>query len=152
MKTLIEDYKRRLATAEKMLDDMKKSHVQSVETRIRIETKASEYRSIIAELERALNFKLKSYEDLWVIQSYAGSDIDFVYTDKEEAEKAAEEQRNEFIAHYRKVNKRMDDEEWERYAKRNYSGMYKVVTLDRAIDNIKDDIRDGYDSHGDPSY
>ena len=50
METLIEDYKRRLKTANEMLKETDRIAIKYV----RIETKASCYRTIIAELERAL--------------------------------------------------------------------------------------------------
>ena len=154
MKTLIEDYKRRLVTAEKMIkeDETPISRV-GIERLARLQTKASEYRTFIAELEREYKFKLSSYEEVWVISTYCGCDADIVYTDKEEAEKDAKEQYEEYLAHYRKVNKRMSDEEWEEYVKKTYANIkYTVITLDQAIDNIKDNIRDEHYSYGDPSY
>jgi hypothetical protein len=51
MEQLLEDYKRRLATANKMLKDMKESHVINVLKYSRVQTKASCYRKFISELE-----------------------------------------------------------------------------------------------------
>jgi len=152
MKTLIEDYKRRLKTAEKMIEESAKSR-DGIEKHQRLQTKASEYRTFIAELEREYKSKLSSYTEVWAIQSYAGSDVDHVFIDKDDAQKEADKMREEFIAYQRKINKRMSDEEFAEYAKKAYLDIkYKVVTLDDAIVAIKDEIRDDYASQEDPSY
>jgi hypothetical protein len=60
MKKLIEDYKRRLKTINEMLIDFKSDNTTSVSDIRKLErliTKASEYRTFIIELERALSEK-----------------------------------------------------------------------------------------------
>jgi hypothetical protein len=55
MKQLIEDYQRRLGTTEKMIKEFKLKNsgsINDIKKGERLDTKASEYRSIIAELER----------------------------------------------------------------------------------------------------
>lgn len=52
METLLEDYRRRLKTANEMLKET--DRISNPIKYVRIETKASCYRTIISELERAL--------------------------------------------------------------------------------------------------
>ena len=55
MKQLIEDYQRRLVTIEKSIAENKNNgSISDVQRATRLQTKASEYRSMIAELERAI--------------------------------------------------------------------------------------------------
>jgi len=112
------------------------------------------------------NMRLKKFEqlnenkdngisvyDIWVIQSYSGSDIQTVYLNKEEAEKEAEKLKLNYFNHYRKVNKMMSDDEYQAYFNEHHAQtMFKVVNLDDAIDAIKDEIRDDYNSHDNESY
>ena len=53
METLLEDYKRRLKTANKMIEELRFKDDANPDY-IRLTTKASCYRTIITELERAL--------------------------------------------------------------------------------------------------
>jgi hypothetical protein len=56
MKELIEDYKRRLGTAETMLKEFKSNGSEhDIRKQERLTTKASEYRTVIAEMERVIN-------------------------------------------------------------------------------------------------
>lgn len=66
MKTLIEDYERRLKSVEDMLNNFKSSgSINDIRKDERLKTKASEYRTIIAELKRELkNFKEKVFDTL----------------------------------------------------------------------------------------
>lgn len=151
MKQLIEDYKRRLKTAEGMIkeDETPISRV-GIERLERLQTKASAYRTFIAELEREYKSKLSAYEDVWVIQEHFGAGIDNVFINKEDAEKEAKERYDEYIAYYRNVNKRMSEEEWEKYVEKNYRTIkFKVISLDDAIYDIKDEFRC---EHDDPIY
>jgi hypothetical protein len=53
MKTLIEDYERRLKSVEDMLNNFKSSgSINDIRKDERLKTKASEYRTLIAELRR----------------------------------------------------------------------------------------------------
>ena len=150
MKQLIEDYKRRLATVNEMIEESANAR-KGIEEHQRLLTKAGMFRTFIAELEREFKSKLSATEEVWVIQDHFASDVDHVFIDKEEAEKEAEQRKEEFLTYYRKVNKRMSDEEWKKYAE-TFKNKFTVITLDQAIDNIRDNIHDDYASHGDPSY
>ena len=56
METLLDDYKRKLQTAEKMIKEYENDErLMDAETLIRITTKAAEYRSFIVDIERALS-------------------------------------------------------------------------------------------------
>ena len=55
METLLDDYKRKLLTAERMIKEYENDErLMNTETLIRITTKAAEYRSFIVDIERAL--------------------------------------------------------------------------------------------------
>lgn len=86
-----------------------------------------------------------SYTDVFVVQSYQGQDIDRIYLDKNDAQKVADFRNKEKYDYYRKVNKNMTDEEYDKY----YSIMpkYKVYTLDDGIDSVKETVRDNYISN-----
>ena len=87
MKVLIEDYKRRLATAEKIIDGFPANGLSraQIETQTRIKTKASEYRTMIAEMEKESNKEIR-VGDVWVIQLWDGDMPEYFYLSKEEAE------------------------------------------------------------------
>lgn len=56
MKDLLEDYKRRVTTAETMLKGFKSNGSEhDIRKQERLTTKASEYRTIVAEIERVIN-------------------------------------------------------------------------------------------------
>ena len=144
MKQLIEDYIRRLKTAKEMKDDLiqvPNAMIVDHEKYERLTIKIGCYNTIIAELQREYKSKLSAYTDVWVIQTFAGCEVDNVFINKEDAEKEAEKNRTEYLAHYRKVNKRMNDEEWEKFAEKEYKNKFKVVSLDDAIYEIKDEVR-----------
>lgn len=64
MKTLIEDYERRLNTVQEMIEKLKFKDDANPDY-VRLTTKRAEYRTIIAELERGLkNFKEKVFDTL----------------------------------------------------------------------------------------
>lgn len=55
MQILLEDYKRKLAAMEIMItDNANNGSIRDVERRVRLHTKASEYRSFIVDIERAI--------------------------------------------------------------------------------------------------
>ena len=55
MKTLLEDYKRKLATAEEMIETTKDTGSRNdIAKMARLRTKASEYRAFIVDIERAI--------------------------------------------------------------------------------------------------
>lgn len=70
MKDLIEDYKRRLATITEVIDGFKSNgSINDISKDARLKTKQSEYRTIIAELERTNRRMISElthvdYEDL----------------------------------------------------------------------------------------
>jgi hypothetical protein len=67
MKELIEDYKRRLDTANNMIRENSSNHKNKNEAQIdliRLTTKASEYRTIIIELERKELIYAKEKQEL----------------------------------------------------------------------------------------
>ena len=78
MKQLIEDYQRRLNTVNKILEIFESSgSVDDIKKEERLNTKASEYRTFIAEMERLLNSQreietkplivLNQYEKQWIL-------------------------------------------------------------------------------------
>ena len=146
MKQLIEDYKRRLKTVGEIIDTT--SNTGSINDQKKLErlmTKQGMINTIIAELER-------EYNELWVVASSSGADVDHVFIDKEDAEKEAKRLLEEYLEYYRDVNKKMSDEEWEEFSKDDRKFRFKVIPLDDAIYNIKENIRDEASSYGDPSY
>lgn len=74
----------------------------------------------------------KAYE-LWVVSTYPGSDINYVFIKKEDAEVEKERYSKEYYDYYRKVNKQMSDEEFNDYIKPSIDRI-QVITLDDAID------------------
>jgi hypothetical protein len=141
MKQLIEDYKRRLKTVNEMLESEKDSNgsINDVKRFERLHTKASEFRTIIAELERVLREGIPTSE-VFCIQTWYGQSIDRVYLDKEIAEKQAVEDKARWRQYRREVLKDLNDEEFEKYFKSESSHMaYRVQDLDDAIHDIKED-------------
>lgn len=88
--------------------------------------------------------------DIYAIYKNGMIDIDAVYINKSDAEKKAKEMDEYFYNYYRKLNKRMSDTEYNKFSE----GLpkHKVITLDEAVEQIKENIHDGYDSHNNPSY
>ena len=153
MKQLIEDYKRRLKTVGEIIDAT--SNTGSINDQKKLErlmTKQGMINTIIAELEREYKSKFSAYDELWVVASSSGADVDHVFIDKEDAEKEAKRLLKEYLEYYRDVNKKMSDEEWEEFSKDDRKFRFKVIPLDDAIYNIKENIRDEASSYGDPSY
>ncbi len=66
MKQLIEDYKRRLDTINQMIENFKSNgSINDIRKYERLKTKAAEFRTFIAEMERELkNFKEKVFDTL----------------------------------------------------------------------------------------
>ena len=140
MKELIEDYKRRLATVNLALLKMKDSgSVQDIKKFERLTTKASGYRTIIAELEKVMREGISTSE-IFCIQTWYGQSIDRVYLDKEIAQQQADEDRARWKASRRAILKDLNDEEFEKYYKEeSRSFIYKVQDLQDAISDIKED-------------
>jgi len=139
MKELIEDYKRKLKTVTDMLLKMKDSgSVNDIKKFERLNTKASEYRSFIVDLERAYNKEI-SAEDIYCFQVWYGEHMSYVYLNREQAEKAANEAQAVWKASRREVHKDMSDEQFEAYYKDQFrSFQYKVQSLDDAIRDTVD--------------
>lgn len=141
MKQLIEDYKRRLKTVNEMLESEKDSNgsINDVKKFERLHTKAGEYRTIIAELERVLREGIPT-SDVFCIQTWYGESVSRIYLDKEIAQRQADEDRVSWKAYRRTVLKDLNDEEFEKYFKSESSHMaYRVQDLDDAIRDIKED-------------
>ena len=148
MKQLIEDYKRRLKTVGEIIDTT--SNTGSINDQKKLErlmTKQGMINTIIAELYLLEVMLLRC-----VVASSSGADVDHVFIDKEDAEKEAKRLLKEYLEYYRDVNKKMSDEEWEEFSKDDRKFRFKVIPLDDAIYNIKENIRDEASSYGDPSY
>ena len=140
MKELIEDYKRRLATVNLALLKMKDSgSVQDIKKFERLTTKASGYRTIIAELEKVMREGISTSE-IFCIQTWYGQSIERVYLDKEIAQRQAYEDRARWRKHRRDILKDLSEEEFEKYYKEeSRSFIYKVQDLQDAISDIKED-------------
>lgn len=84
---------------------------------------------------------LSAYTQVWVI----GTDVDRVYIDKKEAEDEADKMNKSYYEYYRKLQKNMTDEQFTEYFK-NLVPFKKVMSLKDAIDLIKEEVRDEYNS------
>lgn len=85
---------------------------------------------------------------VWVIIRRGQTDINEIYLKKEEAEKLAGEQSMEYYNYYRKLNKNLTDDEFNDYFTTTYEhNKLKVISLDDAIDQIKDEIKDSFYSY-----
>lgn len=152
MKILIEDYQRRLKTAKKMLEDMANSHVVSVEKRIRIETKASEYRTFIAEMERELRNGVSLF-DLWVVQQWVGEKPEQVYFSEDDAKTQALLMEDNLVNRIRKSHSDMSEKEFKGYFKQSYGSFhFKVMNLDDALYEYGQEIHNEYLSQDNPGY
>ena len=134
MKELIEDYKRKLKTVTDMLLKMKDSgSVNDIKKFERLNTKASEYRSFIVDLEREYNKEI-SVEDIYCFQVWYGEQISHVYLSRDLAEKAAKEAEAQWRTSKRLLHEEMSDQEFEAYYKDQFKSFaYKVQSLDDAI-------------------
>lgn len=72
MKELIEDYKRRLATVNEMLEQFNHGNgsINDAKKEARLNTKASEYRTFIAEMERIEAGRMKNYFEVEDIDTH----------------------------------------------------------------------------------
>jgi hypothetical protein len=138
MKELIKDYKRRLKTVEKAFDDERMAINKDLCKLARLNTKASEYRTFIAELEKEYN-KGITVEDIYCIQIWYGEHISHVYLNKEQAENAANTAQALWKAARRAIHNEMSDEEFEVYYRENFKSFtYKVQSLDDCIGDVVD--------------
>jgi hypothetical protein len=82
MKELLEDYKRRLTTAETMLKEFKSNGSEhDIRKQERLTTKTSEYRTIIAEIERVINSHentIKQMVELGLIKKVENTVVDVI--------------------------------------------------------------------------
>jgi hypothetical protein len=92
---------------------------------------------------------LDIYREVWTVISNGSTEINRVYLKKEDAEKACEARNKEVFDYSRNSNKRMTDEEFDKYYNDRYSyhARYTVRTLADAIDDIKSEV---YDNASDP--
>ena len=99
---------------------------------------------------------LDVYTQVWTIIKHGDTEIYKIYTDKKDAEIAAELKTKEMKDYSRKTNKNMTDKEFDEYYKNSswnaFHKIYQVKTLADAIDLIKESIYDDYASHDNPSY
>lgn len=139
MKILIEDYQRRLKTAEEMIETTKNTGSINDQKKLeRLNTKASEYRTFIAELEREMRNPLSVY-DTWVIQNWFGDSPDRIYLSKEVAEEVATKDQFNYRARQRVIHKDMSDEEFETYFESSHKHIkYKVMSLSDAMCDYKE--------------
>jgi len=144
MKILIEDYQRRLKTITKTIETTTDTGSRNdIAKMARLNAKASEYRTFIAEMERELRKGVSIY-DLWVVQIGYGDRPETVYHSKEEAEMVALMKHNEYKDSIRKANEVMSDSEFEDHYKNAYAKYlkYKVRTLDDALYEYGEACRD----------
>lgn len=104
-------------------------------------------------LEPEVNDNSIKTTDIWVVFKYGDYDIDKVYLNKTDAEKAAELQTKEYYDYYRNVNKNMTDKEYDDYYKQEHKNRtWNAMSLYDAIDLIKEYINDDYASHNNEDY
>jgi hypothetical protein len=84
--------------------------------------------------------------DLWVVQTYPGSDPYYIFTKKEDADIERDRYAKEYYDYYRSVNKNMSDEDFKDYFKVAMDRI-KVVTLDDAIDDKVSEAIDNATTH-----
>ena len=97
-----------------------------------------------------------STDKLYVVKTYITTDISTVYASKRTAQREKDRLDKEVKDYYEKNFNKLDPHDTlENYIERN-APKYKVITLCDAIEQIKDyvreDVEDGFSSHGDPSY
>jgi hypothetical protein len=91
--------------------------------------------------------------DVWVVFKYSDYEIDKVYLNKADAEKAAELKTKEYYDYYRGINKNMTDKEYDDYHKQQHTHRtWEVKSLYDAIDLIREYIHDDYASHDNEDY
>ena len=94
-------------------------------------------------LEPEINDNSIKTTDVWVVFKYGDYDIDKVYLNKTDAEKAAELETKTYYDYYRKINKNMTDKEYDDYHKQEHKNRtWNAMSLYDAIELIKDYIND----------
>ena len=133
MKELIEDYKRRLKTVNELLLKMKDSgSVNDIKKFERLNTKASEYRTFIAELEKVYNNPI-SAQEVFTVQTCYGDQPTEIFLDKEVAIKFAKADEAKWKQSRRNIHLEMSEQEFEDYYKDQFrSFQYKVQDLEDA--------------------
>ncbi len=110
----------------------------------------------VNELNESSDFIDKGIDaiQIWTVIKYGSSDIDKIYLNKSDAEEACKFRIKYDYDYYRKINKRMSDEEFDKnfYGKNSPHRLPEVKSLVDAIDYIKDYIHDDYASHDDSNY
>lgn len=98
---------------------------------------------------------LSAFDQVWVVLRFHGDiEVNRVYIDKKEAEEEAERVTTLYKDYYRKLYERMKDsqmllyhQDFEEYYKKLASEKAIVVSLNDAIEKIKDYIRDEFYSN-----
>ena len=83
--------------------------------------------------ESAENVNGIKVSDLWVVQTHNEMDLYYIFVKKEDAEVERERYAKEYYDFYRKVNKRMTDDEFADNFEIVMDNI-KVITLKNAID------------------
>ena len=93
---------------------------------------------------------LDVYTEVWTCIPKDGYEISRVYLKKEDAEKVCEIKNKEIYDYSRRTNKNMSNEEFDDYFKniRSYHSIYSVMSLENAIDVIRDTVRDNAEDKG----
>lgn len=88
-------------------------------------------------------------DNLYVVLRNYSTDIGTVFINKSDAEKLAEIQNKINYNYYRKINKNMSDEEFDNYFKNSNYHKVKVMTLEDAIEQVNDIIREDFTRYDD---
>lgn len=84
-----------------------------------------------------------STNSVWVVMGYGDTSIDRIFLSENEAKMAAESENLKWREYKRNIHKNMTDDEFEEYFKFE-SGFKRHMTLDNAIDEIKDNMDSVY--------
>lgn len=81
-----------------------------------------------------------STNSVWVVMGYGDTSIDRIFLSENEAKMAAESENLKWREYRRNIHKNMTDDEFEEYFKFESRFKKRHMTLDNAIDEIKDNI------------
>ena len=92
---------------------------------------------------------LDVYTEVWAFAKPGDYEIYKVYPKKEDAEKACELKNKELYDYSRNSNKDMSDQQFDTYYEKNkFFKKYSVMSLENAIDIIRDEVRDNAEDQG----
>ena len=93
---------------------------------------------------------LDVYTEVWAFAKTGDYEIYRVYPKKEDAEKACEIKNKELYDYSRNANKDMSDKQFDTYYNnpRSFQRKYSVMSLENAIDIIRDEVRDNAEDKG----